>query len=180
MTERNSGEFDYDVRRFAEMLTELPAPLPISSWFEESDPQECNRWWASQREHLIFFFMEGLFPNPYYLIKKGNRPRSITFSSKKRYQVLRHAEAFIWLAEALHIKSQDELKDICKEALDMPRRQRRKHIFKQFPWNEVVKHAMHRPELAGFEQTTEQLDNAASNYPGLQPCGDDVVDEPLM
>lgn len=167
MTERNSGEFDYDVRRFAEMLTELPASLPISSWFEESDPQECNRWWASQREHLIFFFMEGLFPDPYYRKKEGYKPRSITFSSKKRYQALRHAEAFIWLAEALHIKSQDELKGICKEALDMPRRQRRSYIHDLFPWSEVVKHAMHRPELAGFEQTKEQLKDAALGCPGL-------------
>lgn len=57
MTEAIKNQIDFDVRAFAEMLTELPARTPIASRFEDADPQKDGHWWASQREHMIFFFL---------------------------------------------------------------------------------------------------------------------------
>ncbi|ARU45740.1 hypothetical protein [Corynebacterium silvaticum] len=156
MDEIPDKDLDFDVRAFAEMLTELPAWMPISSWFEESDPQKSGRWWSSQREHLIFYFFEGLYPDPHY----NDKPRNVNLSAQRKYNSLRCPEAKVWLAEALHAVPPERLKSICNEALLIERSgsQRLSFIKKEIPWEKIAKSAKHRPELQRRAQLTETLD----------------------
>lgn len=156
MTENIADDIDFDVRAFAEMLTELPARTPIASCFEESDPQKNGRWWASQREHMIFFFMDRLYPEAHYL--KNRAPRDVNLSARATYNRIKHAEALVWIAEALHVLPDDKLESLCREALEIERKKRPKFFRDgELAWDMVASHARHRPQLQGREQASSAL-----------------------
>lgn len=177
MAEIIDENIDYDVRVFAEMLTELPAWTPIAAWFEESDPQE-DRWWCSQREHLIFYFMERLFPFPGYYEKEGRKPRGVNLSAKKAYEKdLKCPEAIVWLAESLQVLPADELKSLCGEALKIKRQYLKRNYFikKNFPWEKIVEKAKYRPELKGREKQQKDLEKRSESLEDSTLLQVDVV-----
>ncbi|WP_307738463.1 hypothetical protein [uncultured Varibaculum sp.] len=156
MTEAIKNQIDFDVRAFAEMLTELPARTPIASCFEDADPQKDGHWWASQREHMIFFFMDRLYPEVHY--RKNLAPRKVNLSARKAYNLIHHAEALVWIAEALHVLPDDKLESLCCDALKIDRIKRPKFFRDgELGWDVVAHHARHRPELLGREQASSVL-----------------------
>lgn len=44
---------DFDLRQLSKLLATFPAHLPISYVMEAADPQKQDRWWCSQREHVV-------------------------------------------------------------------------------------------------------------------------------
>ncbi len=126
---------DFDVRDFARILRGLPESLPISTAFEDADPQ-IVRWWTSQREH-----MSEWFESQPELEFRGYKRRKPNFSAQTTYGRLRHAEALIWMAEALGVNAA-----IVKEAADkagaLPRAKRYGFLRNNYlPWALIADHA---------------------------------------
>lgn len=153
---------DLDVRDFADLLTEFPAHLPISDEFEAKDTQKRRRWWTSQREHLIFHFLDQLNPDPLGrpLRKKSN------FSAKATYGKIKHAEGIVWLAEALNVLEPDQLKDLADAALKVERSKRVAYVRTSIPWSVIFKKAqaiqVGKQTYAEKATSTESLKEIAS------------------
>ncbi len=143
MTEAIKNQIDFDVRDFGYMLTSLKAHLPVSDYFEACDPQSSNRWWESQREHMIHYFSNRT---------NLNKP---DYSTRNAYELLRSAESIIWLAEALEVLARDELLKLANEALQIPRNIKTKDnsrfgfVLKQVPWELVAERAQNMKDLQG-------------------------------
>ena len=125
---------DFDVSDFARMLRELPDAPKISKAFEEADPQK-KRWWTSQRQHMTEWFASQ--PE---LEFRGYKRQKPNHSARTTYARLRHAEALVWMAEALGVDPV-LVQEAADRASALPRAQRCAFLRNNyFSWTVIAEH----------------------------------------
>ena len=125
MTSRKQTGSDWDVRVFAQMLEKLPEHVPVSDAMEAARPQEKERWWSSQREHMVAWF----------------RPQATRGSGAfVRLERFSCAEGLISLAEAVGVDPQ-VVERAAQEALAVDRRSRCGVVRRDIPWSLIAEAA---------------------------------------
>lgn len=130
------GTTDFEIHEFALILRSLPERPLISEAFERADPQKTKRWWSSQREHMSEWFdaQDKLEFREY----KRTKPN---YSAKTTYAKLRHAEAIVWMAEALGVDTA-LVKEAADRSLALPRNKRYGFLRNNyFSWALIAQHA---------------------------------------
>ena len=135
MTSRKQTGSDWDVRVFAQMLEKLPEHVPVSDAMEAARPQEKERWWSSQREHMVAWF------RPQATRGSGAFVRlEPNLSAAKTYQRFSCAEGLISLAEAVGVDPQ-VVERAAQEALAVDRRLRCGVVRRDIPWSLIAEAA---------------------------------------
>lgn len=126
------SSIDFDVREFAQLLSTLPAHLPLSDAMEQADPQKTRRWWSSQREHMsVWFDSQATTGSGSFTRQKPNR------SARATYNRLQHPEGLVWIAEALGADKK-LLQQVTNEALSINRRKRSGFVRQHLPWDMIA------------------------------------------
>lgn len=118
-------------------MERLPEHLQISDAFEELDPQLGQRWWSSQREHMVAWFSAQMTKG------EGQFTRETpNHSARTTYNRLQCPEAIVWMAEAVGV-SEDKLVATVDAALFEPDHRRRSGIVrKHLPWSLIAEHVL--------------------------------------
>ena len=134
------SDTDMDVRRFACLLDELEAHLPISDAFEAADPQKVGRWWTSQKEHMrVWFHTQATTGSGAFTRQQPN------LSAKTAYNRLQSPDGLLWIAEALGA-DRELVEAVAEQALKVPRASRSAFIRKNLPWNLIIELATRQQE----------------------------------
>ncbi|EFL94110.1 hypothetical protein [Mobiluncus curtisii] len=95
-------------RDFAALLGELPAELPLSFILEKHDKQTSNRWWFSQRTHLVG-----------YIARRAYEDGWTTLEVEGVWGGITRPEARFWVIEALGLIG-DEGPEVIKDLKRLP------------------------------------------------------------